>query len=225
MQDKERLLGLEEPLQFIFSHSALREGWDSPNVFQICTLNESKSEMKKRQEIGRGLRLPVEFSTGKRVQDKNINILTVIANETYEDFSASLQKEIEDETSVKFEGRIKDVGKKDWIKRSKELTIENFPLLFEIWERVKHKTRYEVNYSTDELIKRTVEELKDFNKVPQTKRPMLEARTAHINFSAQGIETKIQDIGREYAVETKHQIPDVYSYIQGRVKHQPPNHL
>jgi type III restriction enzyme len=217
MQDKERLLGLDEPLQFIFSHSALREGWDSPNVFQICTLNESKSEMKKRQEIGRGLRLPVESLTGKRIQDKNINVLTVIANETYEEFSASLQKEIEDETSVKFEGRIKNAEKKAWIKRSKELTLENFPLLFDIWERIKHKTRYEVNYSTDELIKRTVEELKDYNKVPQTKRPMLEARTAHINFSAQGIETELKDIGVHQAEETKHQIPDVYGYVQGRV--------
>ncbi len=60
MKDKERLLSLEEPRRFIFSHSALREGWDNPNVFQICTLNETKSAMKKRQEIGRGLRLPVD---------------------------------------------------------------------------------------------------------------------------------------------------------------------
>ncbi|HMS09514.1 MAG TPA: DEAD/DEAH box helicase family protein, partial [Pyrinomonadaceae bacterium] len=79
MKNKEQLLSLEEPLQFIFSHSALREGWDNPNVFQICTLNETSSEMKKRQEIGRGLRLPVDSTTGKRIQDKNINVLTVIA--------------------------------------------------------------------------------------------------------------------------------------------------
>src|SRR5207247_2395596 len=62
MKEKERLLSLDEPLRFIFSHSALREGWDNPNVFQICTLNETKSAMKKRQEIGRGLRLPVDQS-------------------------------------------------------------------------------------------------------------------------------------------------------------------
>lgn len=216
MKQKERLLGLEEPLQFIFSHSALREGWDNPNVFQICTLNESKSEMRKRQEIGRGLRLPVD-NTGARVQDKAVNILTVIANETYEDFSQSLQKEIEEETNVKFTGRIKNTAERQWVKRSKELTIENFPLLFEIWERVKHKTRYEVSYSTDELIKRTVEELNDFNKVPRTQRPMLESRTGRISFSREGIETELQDTKVKAAEETKHQIPDVYGYIQRRV--------
>jgi len=85
MEKKEQLLDSEEPLRFIFSHSALREGWDNPNVFQICTLNETKSELKKRQEIGRGLRLSVN-QEGIRIQDTNINRLTVIANESYEDF-------------------------------------------------------------------------------------------------------------------------------------------
>ena len=74
MKDKERLLSLDEPLRFIFSHSALREGWDNPNVFQICTLNETKSAMKKRQEIGRGLRLPVD-QNGLRVFDESVNKL------------------------------------------------------------------------------------------------------------------------------------------------------
>ncbi len=216
MKDKERLLGLDEPLQFIFSHSALREGWDNPNVFQICTLNESKSEMKKRQEIGRGLRLPVG-SNGTRIQDKTINILTVIANETYEDFSESLQREIEDETGVRFTGRIKNARDKGWIRRNKELTLENFPLLFEIWERIRHRTRYEVHYSTTELIRLTVEELKDTNRVPSTRRPMLEARTAHISFSREGIETKLQDSGIRTVEEGLPQIPDVYAYIQRRI--------
>jgi type III restriction enzyme len=76
MKDKEQLLSNDEPLRFIFSHSALREGWDNPNVFQICTLNETKSAMKKRQEIGRGLRLPVD-QEGKRVFDETINKLYV----------------------------------------------------------------------------------------------------------------------------------------------------
>jgi type III restriction enzyme len=104
MKDKERLLSLDEPLKFIFSHSALREGWDNPNVFQICTLNETKSTIKKRQEIGRGLRLPVN-QNGERVFDKNINNLVVIANESYEDFAATLQKEFEEECGVIF-GRL-----------------------------------------------------------------------------------------------------------------------
>jgi type III restriction enzyme len=101
MKEKERLLSIDEPLRFIFSHSALREGWDNPNVFQICTLNETKSAMKKRQEIGRGLRLPVDQS-GWRVFDDTINRLFVMANESYEDFARALQTEYEDDCGVTF---------------------------------------------------------------------------------------------------------------------------
>ena len=101
MRDKERLLSAEVPLQFIFSHSALREGWDNPNVFQICTLNETISTVKKRQEIGRGLRIPVDFE-GKRVFDESINKLTVLVNETYEEFCEKLQTEYRDDAGVVF---------------------------------------------------------------------------------------------------------------------------
>lgn len=101
MRDKESLLSFDTKLKFIFSHSALREGWDNPNVFQICTLNETKSTMKKRQEIGRGLRLCVN-QDGERIHDKTVNTLTVMANESYEDFARNLQKEMEDETGIKF---------------------------------------------------------------------------------------------------------------------------
>jgi type III restriction enzyme len=101
MKEKERLLSIDEPLRFIFSHSALREGWDNPNVFQICTLNETRSVMKKRQEIGRGLRLPVD-QDGNRVFDDTINRLFVMANESYEDFARALQTEYEDDCGVTF---------------------------------------------------------------------------------------------------------------------------
>ena len=101
MRDKERLLSLDEPLRFIFSHSALREGWDNPNVFQICTLNESRSAIRKRQEIGRGLRLPVD-ATGQRVFDDSINRLYVMANESYEEFARALQSEYEEDCGVTF---------------------------------------------------------------------------------------------------------------------------
>jgi type III restriction enzyme len=100
MKDKERLLSSDEPLRFIFSHSALREGWDNPNVFQICTLNESGSEIKKRQEIGRGLRIPVN-QDGERVFDERINRVTIVANESYDDFATALQTEYE-EIGIKF---------------------------------------------------------------------------------------------------------------------------
>jgi type III restriction enzyme len=101
MKDKERLLDRREPVRFIFSHSALREGWDNPNVFQICTLKQSGSDIRKRQEVGRGLRLAVDQS-GERMDENimsrdevhNVNVLTVIANESYDSFAKALQSEI-----------------------------------------------------------------------------------------------------------------------------------
>lgn len=92
MKDKKRLLDQNEPTRFIFSHSALREGWDNPNVFQICMMRESGSEVERRQTIGRGLRLPVN-QEGERVNDRGICQLTVIANESYADFASKLQQE------------------------------------------------------------------------------------------------------------------------------------
>lgn len=102
MRDKEYLLSFENPIRFIFSHSALREGWDNPNVFQICTLNEnSKSNDKKRQEIGRGLRLCVT-QDGDRIYGFETNTLTVMANQSYEDFAKQLQAETEKDGGFKF---------------------------------------------------------------------------------------------------------------------------
>jgi type III restriction enzyme len=102
LKDKERLLSLDEPVRFIFSHSALSEGWDNPNVFVICTLKHSDSSIRKRQEVGRGLRLCVNqagdrIDSGANVHD--INLLTVVASESYKDFTAGLQKEISDSLS------------------------------------------------------------------------------------------------------------------------------
>jgi type III restriction enzyme len=101
MKDKEKLLSIGTPLRFIFSHSALKEGWDNPNVFQICTLVETSDTMTKRQKVGRGLRLPVD-QTGERVRDEQVNVLTVVANESYQSFAETLQKEIESETNTRF---------------------------------------------------------------------------------------------------------------------------
>jgi type III restriction enzyme len=104
LKDKERLLSLEEPVRFIFSHSALSEGWDNPNVFVICTLKHSDSSIRKRQEVGRGLRLCVNqngdrMDSGANIHD--INLLTVVASESYKDFTAGLQKEISDSLSAR----------------------------------------------------------------------------------------------------------------------------
>lgn len=94
MKDKERLLSFDEPIRFIFSHSALKEGWDNPNVFQVCTLVETKDTMTKRQKIGRGLRLCVN-QDGERVLEPKYNTLSVIANESYREFADTLQHELE----------------------------------------------------------------------------------------------------------------------------------
>ena len=101
MKDKERLLSLDEPLKFIFSHSALREGWDNPNVFQICALRDVQTERERRQTIGRGLRLCVNQS-GERLRGFELNTLTVIARESYEEFAENLQREIERDTGIRF---------------------------------------------------------------------------------------------------------------------------
>lgn len=101
MKEKEKLLGFETPLKFIFSHSALKEGWDNPNVFQICTLRDIQTERERRQTIGRGLRLCVN-QHGDRLRGFEINTLTVIATENYELFAENLQKEIEADTGIRF---------------------------------------------------------------------------------------------------------------------------
>ena len=101
MRDKEKQLSFDEPLQFIFSHSALREGWDNPNVFQICALRDIPSERQRRQTIGRGLRLCVD-QRGVRQRGFEVNTLTIVARERYEEFAHSLQREIEEETGIQF---------------------------------------------------------------------------------------------------------------------------
>jgi type III restriction enzyme len=104
LKDKERLLSLNEPVRFIFSHSALREGWDNPNVFVICALKHSDNTVSRRQEVGRGLRLSVN-QQGERMDHPaivhDVNVLTVVASESYKDFVAALQKDISDSLSAR----------------------------------------------------------------------------------------------------------------------------
>ncbi len=104
MKDKERLLSQEEPLRFIFTHSALKEGWDNPNIFQICSLRDMGVERERRQTLGRGLRLPVN-QCGDRIHDDAINRLTVIASEPFQDYAKGLQEDMENDLGIKF-GRI-----------------------------------------------------------------------------------------------------------------------
>lgn len=154
MKDKERLLSFEEPVSFIFAHSALKEGWDNPNVFQICTLNQTSSTMKKRQEIGRGLRLAVD-QEGKRAENHNINVLTVVANEQYESFVSRLQQEyIEDGVDAPPTPKTPEPSK---VKRKEELYRSDE--FIDFWKKLNKKMSYKVTIDTEKLIEQTVERL------------------------------------------------------------------
>jgi len=210
MQDKEKLLDVNTPLRFIFSHSALREGWDNPNVFQICTLNETKSEIKKRQEIGRGLRLPVN-QHGDRIFDKNINRLTVVANESYEDFAKALQQEIEHDCGVDFTGRVKDKSRREKVKLSKGYGSEAF---MEIWNKIKYCTKYSVKYDTSDLIILAAKAVKE---MPETKKPTIRSTKKRVLINEEGVEGQlISDSGNDF--DLQFEIPDMLGYIQSKTE-------
>lgn len=292
MKDKEKLLSFDTKLRFIFSHSALREGWDNPNVFQICTLNETKSEVKKRQEIGRGLRLCVN-QDGERIKGFNVNTLTVMANESYEDFAEKLQKEIEQEEGIKFgvieshsfanipvlqpdgsqaylgqdaseriyafykeknyiddkgkvqdtlrtalktktlevppelkahkqsieslskkiSGKLKiqDANKKEKISLNKQVYLsEDFK---ELWEKIKYKTTYKVEFDSEELINKCVVDLQKFMNVNAAK---LVYSKAKYDINAGGVETTETDRTTVLATNNKEVLPDIISFLQNQ---------
>jgi type III restriction enzyme len=210
MQDKEKLLDPDTPLRFIFSHSALREGWDSPNVFQICTLNETRSEIKKRQEIGRGLRLSVNHN-GERIFDRNINKLTVVANERYEDFAKALQKEIQEDCGVDFSGRVKNRGDRQKVKFRKGFEAD--PKFLQIWEKIQFHTRYSVEYKTDELIAMSAKAVKN---MPETKKPAIKSIKKKVLITQEGIDGLLvsDSVNDDYG--TMFEIPDILAYIQSK---------
>ena len=212
MQEKEKLLDMNTPLRFIFSHSALREGWDNPNVFQICTLNETKSDIKKRQEIGRGLRLSVN-QNGKRIFDQNINRLTVIANESYDDFAKALQREIEEDCGVNFTGRIKNKNKREKLNYRKGFEAD--PKFLQIWEKIKFHTKYSVDFQTNDLITLAAKAMKE---MVETKKPSVTSNKQKVILTDEGItgqlvsDTVSPNYGRSF------EIPDMLAYIQGKTE-------
>lgn len=210
MRDKERLLDLAEPLAFIFSHSALREGWDNPNVFQICTLAESSSEIKKRQEIGRGLRLCVN-KDGERVRDRAINRLTVIANESYEDFANQLQTEMV-EAGVKFKREmVQNERDKVTVRLRKGYDTDNQFLA--LWEKIRARTRYRVQYKTSELIAKAASRIS--TKMPVIERPKVALTRADIAINATGVAGK-QTGFRTQTVDVKYAMPDFVGQVQAK---------
>ena len=211
MKNKEKLLSTNEPLRFIFSHSALREGWDNPNVFQICTLNETQSELKKRQEIGRGLRLSVN-QEGIRIQDTNINRLTVVANESYEDFAKQLQSEIEEDCGVSFKGRIKNKQKRATVKYRKGFELDD--KFRDIWDKIKQQTTYRVEYDIAELIKKAA---KAVNQMPATRKAVIKTTKTALEFDETGI---VMETRASYttSLDGMFLIPDILFYIQERTE-------
>ncbi len=167
MKDKERLLDQNpqrSPVRFIFSHSALREGWDNPNVFQICTLKQSGSDIRKRQEIGRGLRLCVNQS-GERMDENalenrvhEINVLTVIAGESYDDFTRKLQSELAE--SVENASDVESLKPEDSRRNNVDVRIDQnklaMPEFKALWEKINGKTIYRVDFDTDELVAKSI---------------------------------------------------------------------
>ena len=294
MRDKERLLDPNVALRFIFSHSALREGWDNPNVFQICTLNETRPTEKKQQEIGRGLRLPVNGS-GERVHDETVNQLTVIANESFEDFARTLQTEFEEDFGIRFgkvgriafagivrvpddgaeikigqdesvriwtdlvgEGYLNEAGDildkfdpahphfelkisdefadpkaeiideinrkvfKNRIVNAREQRQLRFrkevqlsPEFQELWERIKHRTRYRVTFDTAELIDRALSRVR---RIETIRSPRVATTLVEVDISEAGVWADRQIATRVRDVDAVRVLPDILAFLQKETK-------
>ena len=156
MRDKERLLSFSENVAFIFAHSALKEGWDNPNVFQICTLNQTVSEMKKRQEIGRGLRLCVN-QNGERVFNPEINILTIVANDSYLNFASSLQEEYREE-GLPAPPRPTNANRPAARRRDHLFTSDGFQ---KFWEKLSRRVTYQIDLDSEQLVNDAVRRLNE----------------------------------------------------------------
>ena len=295
MKEKEKLLGFETPLKFIFSHSALREGWDNPNVFQICALRDIQTERERRQTIGRGLRLCVN-QEGQRLRGFEVNTLTVVAPESYEQFAENLQKEIEAETGIRFgivephqfaavnvtaadgstaplgieqsealwahlkgEGYIDAKGKvQDALrtalkggtlklpepltsqegqigeilrKLAGRLVIKNAddrrqvrprqavlhsPEFKALWDRIKHKTTYRVQFDNETLVESCIWALRDAPPIPKTR---LQWRKADIAIGKAGVEaTEREGAATVVLDEADIELPDVLTELQDRTQ-------
>jgi type III restriction enzyme len=209
MRDKERLLSTDEPLRFIFSHSALREGWDNPNVFTIATLAESRSELRKRQEIGRGLRLPV-MSDGQRCRLRDVTVLTVVANESYDEFAASLQAEIEQDTGTEFETRsVRDARER------KEVPLRDGydanPAFVALWEHINRRTDFRIEIDSAEVARSAATRLKNASELSPV---FVRAAGARIEIDEQdGVEAIPTAEAAAVAVEETYVMPDLVGHV------------
>lgn len=295
MQKKEELLSFATPLKFIFSHSALREGWDNPNVFQICALREMSSEQQRRQTIGRGLRLCLN-QNGERLRGFEVNTLTVIATESYEQFAENLQKEIEQETGIRFgivqthqfagvsrvgadgqpaplgfeqskvlwehlqaaglvdsRGKVQDALRqklRDGTLTLPEPFAAQLPQVKEIlrklagrleiknaderkqvrtrqavlqgadfkalWDRIKHKTTYRVEFDNEALLRQCVEALKE---APPIARTRLQWRKADLAIGRSGVDAKETATSAPVTLdEGDIELPDILTDLQDKTQ-------
>lgn len=165
LKGKERLMRFDEPVSFIFSHSALKEGWDNPNVFTIATLNETNSDLKRRQILGRGLRLCVDAS-GNRIYEKSINRLCVVANESFQSFSENLQKEYT-QSGVNGAGVSDEKTRQIGHKRHDIVLSEEFKKL---WQTISRKTEYHIVLKSDAFVEKAVQKLSEMEFHPMALR-------------------------------------------------------
>ena len=211
MKDKERLLSFDEPIEFIFSHSALREGWDNPNVFNICTLNQTQSTMKKRQEIGRGMRLCVN-QDGERIFDKRINLLSVVANVSYADYVAQLQGEFQDDGIYKAPPTPNNAKQRQTVKLKKGFDKdENFAGL---WERISKKTRYQVNVNSERLIEACAKAISGI----RLDKPQIRVERVGIDISRQGVQGFVLGAEQGATIATQSRIVDVIDQIKSETR-------
>ena len=221
MRDKERLLAFKEPVAFLFSHSALREGWDNPNVCQICTLNQTVSEVKKRQEVGRGMRIVVD-QDGQRRSAPELNVLSVIANESYEHFVDALQREMEEAFGK--EGAAPKPTNPRAPKLATRKPLDQFPPEFlELWERIKHRTRYHVTVQTDALVDEVVAALDGLRiDAPRIISQVADVEVAgaadRLDYRVGGKRVLARLIGRQPVPNLVEMIEDLVAHIQPPVK-------
>lgn len=212
MRNKEKLLSFDEPLRFIFSHSALVEGWDNPNVFTICSLQDGSSEMRKRQQVGRGLRLPV-MDNGDRCHVDNINMVTVIAYEEFSKFAGDLQQEIEDETGVSFAGRISDL-RKDKIKLVLKEAVLADPVFRELWDKISRKTTYQLKFDTERIVAEAVKRINAMEKVEPIR---FRVSKTEVDIKMAGVAAgETRDRGT-VEVEGERKLPDVVGELSRRL--------
>jgi type III restriction enzyme len=188
MKDKEALISLENPVRFIFSHSALAEGWDNPNVFTICNLQETQSVMKRRQQIGRGLRLPV-MANGERCRVDELNVVTVIASETFEKYADGLQREIAEDTGETVVGMVKNERQRPTLVPKTE--VLDSPIFKELWRRIAPKSRFRLDFDSQDVIDEAVTRLTiDKKSFPDIVLPKIRVQRGRLRMEQVDVEGK-----------------------------------